>query len=1003
MPYPFHPVTSARPLVTGGLLAGLLLIGPASTPRVLAQAPVTAPPVADAPKATPLNIEIPDLNTADEASVQTAWTHLQEQLQEGEVTDPTAGIALCNDFLNKGGSRFGTVAVDVASHIAHLQFFELRHFDQAIETYSWAITNYPQVPAVERLKREREVVKQQGQQRQEGKAPPLPLVKLQDVRPPSPLQVAPMTLAALTLPPHLSIAPVRVPRSADFIVPRGDSLGWKPGSARRVTALARQSNGRLWVTTEDGGVWSYEEGAPPATRWKQFMAKDGVGDDSAYAVAVDKQNRVWVGTQSHGVSVWNGKGWKNYDMLDGPLGERIFALAVCPTDGDVWIATNAGLTRYSSSKDSWSYITRADGLPSDQVQDLAFDALGNLLVGTQCEGVAIASAADGYKNWRSVKGPEQMPTSPKGTGLPSNLINAVLVARDGTFYVGTTTGLAWSCDKGHTWSYVRGQDYAAKVRGLLDGPLAGWKEEPGALLAEDYVSCLAQDGAGHLWVGHWRAGDEVLDVPSGPSASGIKKVLDQEGSGLVRAILPMTSAAPLLARYDEGVGQSLIGAGSASATSSTKPVQSRTLMRTAALATEPVQAKAHSVFPPVAAAPTIDELRNLLKKMSAFSDALQPGDAAFVSEDWRTRGDWVGRYGRYYATLGAIQAPFDDTYASLMPFPEVVPQLGPHIQDADSIRRWIHWVKTEDGRTLYDPFLGYRRQAEWDDHGEVYPATFEGPDLWSSLQVPPGTWRISSYFVNKDGNIGDNRARDYLLELRHETTPLPPYPAPKDDEQVTGEWLQLHFGAYYAARTKIIEATQKTPPLATARVRDFWGGVHKSFVVQGPATYWLRVARGGSLDTIMSSIMWDDITPGKKWEDAPGLSWTGGKFNPPDPDVPAPPDPFLLDKILSGRYHEPSAPTDDDKKRAEVVKAARDLWAVSDAAMDKQGGATWQWQARLAAYRAAQANGAPDVLLQNWRWKMALWSDSDRAQWNEAMKRAAQSYAIHPVDSRSSQ
>jgi ligand-binding sensor domain-containing protein len=49
---------------------------------------------------------------------------------------------------------------------------------------------------------------------------------------------------------------------------------------------------------------------------------------------------------NHGVSVYDGETWKNYGVIEGPIGERIFAIAVCPADGDVWIATSAGLTRY---------------------------------------------------------------------------------------------------------------------------------------------------------------------------------------------------------------------------------------------------------------------------------------------------------------------------------------------------------------------------------------------------------------------------------------------------------------------------------------------------------------------------------------------------------------------------------------------------------------------------------------------------------------------------------
>ena len=79
--------------------------------------------------------------------------------------------------------------------------------------------------------------------------------------------------------------------------------------------------------------------------------KDGLGDDNAYALTCDKAGRVWVGTLNHGVSVFNGKQWKTYGPLDGPLGSRLFALAVNPPDGGVWGATEAGLFRYRPALD----------------------------------------------------------------------------------------------------------------------------------------------------------------------------------------------------------------------------------------------------------------------------------------------------------------------------------------------------------------------------------------------------------------------------------------------------------------------------------------------------------------------------------------------------------------------------------------------------------------------------------------------------------------------------
>ena len=113
--------------------------------------------------------------------------------------------------------------------------------------------------------------------------------------------------------------------------------------------------------------------------------------------------------------------------------------------------------------------------------------------------------------------------------------------------------------------------------------------------------------------------------------------------------------------------------------------------------------------------------------------------------------------------------------------------------------------------------------------------------------------------------------------------------------------------------------------------------------------------------------------------------------DPPDPDAPLPPDPFLLDKILAAQKKPTSStrsvkaiPESDEK----TVAAARALWSALDASYENDNTARWQWRPRLQAYRAAQAAHAPDALLENWRWKLTLWTPNDRQKWRDTMARA---------------
>jgi len=572
-------------------------------------------------------------------------------------------------------------------------------------------------------------------------------------------------------------------------------------------------------------VWRLDPSAPKDKQYTHFTSKDGLGDDNAYALACDKAGRVWAGTLNHGVSVFNGKQWKTYGVLDGPLGSRVFALAVSPKDGGVWGATEAGLFRYRA--DRWTYYTRADGLPSDQASSLAFSSDGLLYVGTQCDGIAVGSPDTDYRTWRTVPGPSQLPSVPTGKGLPSSLINCLLVASDNTIYAGTTCGLARSRD-GDTWSFVRGADWKDKLAGLYHPVIPNPAAVAGDLLTEDYVTCLTEDEKGRIFVGHRQKGIEVLDpktwkrVQSG--ADGAKP--DGYVSGLLVA-----GRSTWVGVYGEGI-LTPDGGAPVAALSASEP---------------PVKALALTAPPPTPAAPpTLSELKAMLRVVSAIvpdRNELQPRVVA-LDDDWTTQGDWLGRYGRYWACLNAICSPSDYLWGAGWEPVKYSSRIGLNAGRGDNLRYWVQWLYTNNPRVLEMPptYLdsrikkglttqyNNRREAEIDDHGEGYPQATDGPNLYTTLTVPQGLFALSLYDFNKDSHdwVG-NRSRDYRLSVRaHSGLSL---------DDVSG------FG------------TQ--PELAHGRIRDFWGGVWKRFLVRGPMTLTVEVNRNNSLNAVLPGVMLD--------------------------------------------------------------------------------------------------------------------------------------------------
>ena len=617
-----------------------------------------------------------------------------------------------------------------------------------------------------------------------------------------------------------------------------------------VMTMVEDHQGLVWVGTEDQGVWKLNLEAPGRPRWTQYTKPQGLSDDRVYALACDQQNRIWAGHLNGGVSVFDGQNWRAYPLGDGPIGARVFDIAVCPTDGDVWIATNAGLTRYSVRHDNWTHFTRDDGLPDTAINALAFNARGDVFAGTQSHGLAIASAADNYQHWRVVSGPSR---------LPSDLINDVLVTREDILYVATPAGLTRSDDEGATWRVLRGRDAAAKTTEhlrylpvianandkaapqVLAASIDATNDAPApikaALLPEDYITCLAQGGDGRLWIGTRRYGVEVrearsLSVISTPSSQSPWHPDDSSkpNDEFVRCILPRSQGGPpLIGGYGQGIA----------------PARNRLGLKFTPIAL--AQPVGTTRLPSPAGAPTQNELSQLLVRLSQVAPLSQNSAPLVVAlaDDWTTQGDWLGRYGRYQAILGAINSPKDYVWGAGETKARYDVRIGPHRTPDDSVRYWIQWLSTtspealEMPPTYYDSRLkqnwngeGHRREAEWDDHGEEYPLTLDGPHVYTSIEVPAGWFVLSLYDFNKDGHIGTNRWRDYRLSLRAR-------PAKYGLETVRGfeEW----------------------PELAQGRIHDFRGGVWKRFLVRGPQALTVEVNRNHSFNTVLAGLFLDRL------------------------------------------------------------------------------------------------------------------------------------------------
>jgi hypothetical protein len=682
-----------------------------------------------------------------------------------------------------------------------------------------------------------------------------------------------------------------------------------PAPGKFITCLLATSDA-LWVGTEDASLWRLDLKADPtqASSWKQFPTAD-TKTDNIYGLAQDAAGRIWVGTQNQGVSVYNGKEWKNYGVIDGPIGEHVFCIAADPDPkrGTVWIATDHGLTSWTPdppadaaapptnvpastksdvkgpatkaappaaapekmdaaalaaraaavdpfaakgiadpklAQGTWRSYTKADGLPSSQIYAVTVAPGGRVWVGTECDGLACSDPP--YRTWQVLRAASERSGDTPGAngraavgwfpGLPSNLTNSILALPDGSVAYATNYGLALSRDGGRNWRSWQGVSNRAY---------------------ENYLRGLAADKAGGLWITTRHKGLVRLDLATGAHKTFAKPQLPDD---YVFDVTVTRDGSVWAGTYGGGLAWRTFPelAEKASTPVATIPSNPPSVLGVVASSNpkSEIPNPKSPLLPAPAAPPNLDQLNAMLATLSKvpFVEPSKQPAVVRLDDDWLTKGDWLGRYGRYWACCCAMIAPRPYLWGAGLPDTvDFYARIGPHCSRGDLMRHWVHWLYTKNPNSMEMPPAFYssrvmhglttpdftRRQSEWDDHGEVYPMSQVGPDLYCTVKVPQGLFFLSLYDFNKDGHWGANRHRDFTLSLKYHP---PSGPSDEDPDPLSN-----------------ISAFERQPQLAGGRFRDFWGGVYKRFLVRGPTEITIRISRNHSFCTILAGVFVDLI------------------------------------------------------------------------------------------------------------------------------------------------
>jgi ligand-binding sensor domain-containing protein/signal transduction histidine kinase len=140
-----------------------------------------------------------------------------------------------------------------------------------------------------------------------------------------------------------------------------------------VLALAQTQNGDLWVGTRDAGLFRIHDG-------ETVKITEGLPDPKVNTITRSGKDELWIGTDN-GIARWDGTKLTHAGVPASLSdGVQAFALLV-DRDANLWVGTNSkGLARLNSHGVSW--INERRGNTNDAVTTLLEDREGSLWAGT---------------------------------------------------------------------------------------------------------------------------------------------------------------------------------------------------------------------------------------------------------------------------------------------------------------------------------------------------------------------------------------------------------------------------------------------------------------------------------------------------------------------------------------------------------------------------------------------------------------------------------------------
>jgi ligand-binding sensor domain-containing protein len=158
---------------------------------------------------------------------------------------------------------------------------------------------------------------------------------------------------------------------------------------------------------------------------ENYSYEEALISNNIRSLAIDDDGDIWIGTFD-GLTRFDGTTFTSYTTADGLGGNMIYDLHV-HSSGTIYVATSGGLSLYDG--DFWLNYTMGDGLPSNIIWSVTEDADGKVWVGTSGDGIAYRDGGI----WHTLS---------TADGLVSNQVRSIFGDRSGNIWCGTGNGIS---------------------------------------------------------------------------------------------------------------------------------------------------------------------------------------------------------------------------------------------------------------------------------------------------------------------------------------------------------------------------------------------------------------------------------------------------------------------------------------------------------------------------------------------------------------------------------